>query len=99
MKSRDPLSGLRLVCPRCRRVAEDGRLLVADLLDDAGHRPAALGALESSRALECASPTCRARYPVVAGIPVVFRSPDACALDTAAWLGPSAPGLETLEAA
>jgi hypothetical protein len=99
MASPDAFSDLRLVCPRCRRLDQDGKLLVAELREASSHRRAVLGALGSARALECASPGCRARYPVVAGIPVIFRSPDACALDPAAWFGPSAPGTETLAAA
>jgi hypothetical protein len=90
---------VRLVCPRCRRVDDQGRLLVSGLRDPSTDREAWLGSLGGSQVLECASATCRARYPVVSGVPVVFRSPDSCALEQAAWFGPSCPGVETLLAA
>jgi hypothetical protein len=99
MDSPGTLSSIRLVCPRCRRLDDQGRLLVSGLRDTSTDREAVLGSLEGSGALECASANCRARYPVVYGVPVIFRSPDGCALEEAPWFGPASLGAETLLAA
>jgi hypothetical protein len=90
-------SGVRLVCPRCRRLDDQGRLVAHGLRDASRDREAVLGSLEGIGALECSS--CRARYPVVYGVPVVFRSPDACALEQAPWFGPASLDADTLLAA
>jgi hypothetical protein len=90
------LSSIRLVCPRCRRLDDQGQFRVHGLRDPSGDRGAVLGSLEGARVLECTSASCRARYPVVYGVPVVFRSPDACVLEQAPWFGPAAVDPETL---
>lgn len=91
--------GVRLICPRCRRVDDQGQLHVSGLRDTSTQREAVLGALDEASALECMSEHCRACYPVVSGVPVVFRLPDSCAIEQSAWFGPGGPKTETLIAA
>jgi uncharacterized protein YbaR (Trm112 family) len=67
--------GLSLVCPRCRHVDTAGRLVVHRLLAEGTRRAPVLGQLSDVLALVCSA--CRARYPVVQGVPIVLRSADA----------------------
>jgi hypothetical protein len=67
------------VCPRCRRADDDGALVRFPLEAELeGRRIRAVpGELHGTHAVACTNPDCLAQYPVVEGIPVVFRDPNA----------------------
>jgi|RhiMethySRZTD1v2_1073278.scaffolds.fasta_scaffold246100_3 uncharacterized protein YbaR (Trm112 family) len=73
-----PFDDLRLICPRCRHVGADGTLVRHALAcTSSDGPPAVLGRLDDVPALTCTRPTCAAAYPVIDGIPVIFRQPEA----------------------
>lgn len=77
------LPPLRLICPRCRHADRAGVFHLHPLVlpGDSAFSPARLSrGLERARVLECSNRHCRARYPVIEGIPVIFRDPDALSL-------------------
>lgn len=69
---------LLLICPRCRQLNAEGRLECHAIVHPQSRQPAFPGpSLHSVSVLECSNLHCRARYPVVEGIPVIFRDPRA----------------------
>lgn len=86
------LAQVRLICPRCRHVTQDGRLHQAPLFTRAGELATLGTELASESALSCHVEGCQARYPVLYGIPVLFRRPEALDLELSPPLDPSLLG-------
>lgn len=62
-----------LVCPRCRQSAPEGGISVHPLKPVGQEGQSLL----HTEVLECSNSSCRARYPVIDGIPVIFQDPRA----------------------
>ncbi|MFM7200807.1 MAG: hypothetical protein ACKO6N_08450 [Myxococcota bacterium] len=91
------LSRVLLICPRCRHVTAEGQLHQAPLYTPGGM----LATLGMDFSLEgqlcCRFQNCHARYPVLQGIPVLFRRPEALDLELSPPFDPlSLGGAQTL---
>ncbi len=75
------LDELRLVCPRCRSVTPSGELRTSHLNCSSSGKLARPGKLETEAAIVCGNAACNARFPVVSGVPLIFRH-----ADTIGWL-------------
>lgn len=67
-----------LICPRCRRLNAQGQLECHAIVLPDSAQPARLGpSLLPVPVIQCSNQFCAARYPVIEGIPVIFRDPRA----------------------
>ncbi len=89
---------VRLFCPRCRRVEEDGTFVQAPLVLVGGEGPATVSDLpDGDGVLRCTDAGCRAEYPVLDGVGILFRDPGAVDLAANPPFDPLALSLEVLQ--